>query len=164
MVTKTKKQAQPAKKTNFVMVTPELQDSNELVKKAFNAIISQATELLKKFEMTKYRTYAYMDYNNDEHDRNNLVDFVCHFWSLSLSRSNDGKFYIWLRYDSSFIEKFGHNLTNQLLRGAYKATEEVAYSFKVAFQDHDVHNYFYKLIVGGETDTVSIFTVDKVEK
>lgn len=167
---KTKAQAKkPAQKTTFVMVTPELQVNNEAVMKAYTKIVQKAMELLTKFEMRKYRTYVEVDHTKNPQNVSYISEFVCHFWNVTLSNSKEGKSYIFINYDADFIEKFGSNLTNQLLREAYRITNSedgttgIEYALRVQFTDYDVHNYFYRVTFEGETDTISIATVERPE-
>jgi hypothetical protein len=166
---KTKTQAKTRQVTNYVMVTPELQLNNEAVMKAYTQIVQKATELLNKFEMRKYRTYVEVDHTKNPQNVNYVSEFVCHFWNITLSNSKEGKSYIFINYDADFIEKFGSNLTNQLLREAYRVTNSedgtigIEYAIRVQFKDYDVHNYFYRLTFEGETDTISIAMVEKPE-
>ena len=166
---KTKTQVKTKQVTNFVMVTPELQLNNEAVLKAYTQIVQKATELLNKFEMRKYRTYVEVDHTKNPQNVQYISEFVCHFWNVTLSNSKEGKSYIFINYDADFIEKFGSNLTNQLLREAYKVTNSedgtigIEYALRVQFKDYDVHNYFYRLTFEGETDTISIAMVEKPE-
>lgn len=166
---KTKTQVKTKSVTNYVMVTPELQLNNEAVLKAYTQIVQKATELLNKFEMRKYRTYVEVDHTKNPQNVQYVSEFVCHFWNITLSNSKEGKSYIFINYDADFIEKFGSNLTNQLLREAYKVTNcedgtiGIEYSLRVQFKDYDVHNYFYRLTFEGETDTISIAMVEKPE-
>jgi hypothetical protein len=167
MVTKTKRQPKTKPVTNIVMVTPELQQNNEAVLKAYTKIVQKATELLQKFELSKYRTYVEIDHTKDPQNANYVAEFACHFWNITLSNSKEGKSYIFINYDGDFIEKFGSNLTNQLLRTAYTATNSedgtigIEYALRVQFTDYDVHNYFYRLTFEGETDTIRIGCVDR---
>jgi len=170
MVTKTKKQPKtPKQNTSFVMVTPELQQNNEAVMKAYTQIVQKATELLKKFELSKYRTYVEVDHLKNPQNAQYVAEFVCHFWNVTLSNSKEGKSYIFVNYDANFIEKFGSNLTNQLLREAYRVTNSedgsigIEYALRVQFTDYDIHNYFYRLTFEGETDTISIGCVERPE-
>ncbi len=149
MVTKTKKQPKaPQPKTNYVMLTPELQHNNDAVMKAYTKIVQKATELMKKFELSKYRTYVEVDHTKNPQNAQYVAEFVCHFWNITLSNSKEGKSYIFINYDSAFIEKFGSSLTNQLLREAYRVTNSedgtigIEYALRVQFTDYDVHNYF----------------------
>ncbi len=166
---KTKTQAKTKQVTNYVMVTPELQLNNEAVLKAYTQIVQKATELLNKFEMRKYRTYVEVDHTKNPQNVQYVSEFVCHFWNITLSNSKEGKSYIFINYDADFIEKFGSNLTNQLLREAYRVTNSedgtigIEYALRVQFKDYDVHNYFYRLTFEGETDTISIAMVEKPE-
>jgi hypothetical protein len=168
MVTKTKKASKaPQQKTNYVMVTPELQQNNDAVLKAYTKIVQKAIELLKKFELNKYRTYVEVDHTKNPQNVQYVSEFVCHFWNITLSNSKEGKSYIFINYDASHIEKFGSNLTNQLLREAYRVTNSedgtvgIEYALRVQFTDYDIHNYFYRLTFEGETDTVSLSCVER---
>lgn len=167
MVTKTKKQTRTKQPTSFVMVTPELQLNNEAVMKAYTQIVNKATELLKKFELSKYRTYVEVDHTKNPQNVSYVNEFVCHFWNVTLSNGKDGRSYIFINYDADFIEKFGSNLTNQLLREAYRVTNSedgtigIEYALKVMLVDYDVHNYFYRLTFEGETDTISLSCVER---
>ncbi|MFN0290057.1 hypothetical protein [Pedobacter helvus] len=164
MVTKTKKQtkATTQPKTSYVMLTPELQHNNDAVLKAYTKIVQKAIELMKKFELSKYRTYVEVDHTKNPQNAQYVAEFVCHFWNVTLSNSKEGKSYIFINYDSSFIERFGSSLTNQLLREAYRVTNSedgtigIEYALRVQFTDYDVHNYFYRLTFEGETDIISI--------
>lgn len=110
-----------------------------------------------------------VDHTKNPQNVNYVSEFVCHFWNVTLSNSKEGKSYIFINYDANFIEKFGSNLTNQLLREAYKVTNSeegiagIEYSLRVQFTDYDVHNYFYRLTFEGETDTISIAMVERPE-
>lgn len=170
MVTKTKKAGKALQqKTSFVMVTPEVQVINQEVQKAYQKIINAAQQLLTKFELSKFRTYIIVENTKDPQNTNYINEFICHFWSINLINGRDGRYYIYINYDSDYIEKFGSNLTNLLLREAYRATNSedgtngCEYALKVMFTDHDVHNYFFRLTFEGETDTVSIAVVERPE-
>ncbi|RZK99050.1 MAG: hypothetical protein EOO89_31510 [Pedobacter sp.] len=168
MVTKTKKASKaPQQKTNYVMLTPELQQNNDAVMKAYTQIVQKATELLKKFELSKYRTYVEVDHTKNPQNVSYVSEFVCHFWNVTLSNGKDGRSYIFINYDGDHIEKFSSNLTSQLLREAYKVTNSedgtigIEYALKVMLVDYDVHNYFFRLTFEGETDTISIRCVER---
>lgn len=165
MRTKTQRKTNPT--TSFVMVTPELQHTNDEVMKAYTKIVNKATELLKKFELSKYRTYLEIDHTKDPQNANYISEFVCHFWNITLTNGKDGRSFIFVNYDGDHIEKFSSNLTSQLLREAYKVTNSedgtigIEYALKVMLVDYDVHNYFYRLTFEGETDTISIRCVER---
>ncbi len=162
--------AQPKKKTmQFVMITPELQITNQEVLKAYTKIVEVGIELLKGFEMQKYRTYILMEHTKNEQNVNLIKEFVCHFYNITLSNSKEGKSYIFIDLDEDFIKKFGNNLANRLLRQAYQITQSddnsagIEYSLRPSFMPHDVHNYFYKLTFNGETEVISLLVADRAE-
>lgn len=167
---KTMTKAQPKKQTTqFVLVTPELQINNEQVLKAYTKIVEVGIDLLKGFEMQKYRTYILMEHTKSETNVNLLKEFVCHFYNITLSNSKEGKSYIFIDLDDDFIKKFGNNLANRLLRQAYQITQSddnsagIEYSLRPSFMPHDVHNYFYKLTFNGETEVISLLVADRAE-
>jgi len=162
--------AQPKKQTTqFVMITPELQINNELVLKAYTKIVEVGIDLLKGFEMQKYRTYILMEHTKNEQNVNLIKEFVCHFYNITLSNSKEGKSYIFIDFDEDFITKFGNNLSNRLLRQGYQLTQSddntagIEYCLRPNFIPSDVHNYFYKLTFNGETDIISIMVADRAE-
>lgn len=156
-------------KTQFVMVTTELQANNQQVQKAYDLITKTATELLRKFEVQKYRTWVDIDHTKDVQNVNTVREFICHFWNVTLSNNKDGKAYIFIDMDAESIKRFGNGLTNLLLRNAFKATqsdgegEGIEYALRVNYSLSEIQNFFYRRVVEGETDSVSIFTEEKLE-
>lgn len=169
MKTKTKAQPKNQVTTNFVMVTPELQVNNEQVLKAYTKIVEVAVELLKGFEMKKYRTYIMMDHTKNELNANLISEFVCHFYNITLSNSKDGRSFIFIEIDEEYVSKFGNNLPNRLLREAYKLTQSedntagIEYCLRPQFAPSDVHNFFFRNLVNGETEVISILVADRAE-
>ena len=162
--------AQPKKKTTqFVLVTPELQINNEQVLKAYTKIVEVGIDLLKGFEMQKYRTYILMEHTKNEQNVNLIKEFVCHFYNITLSNSKEGKSYIFIDLDDDFIKKFGNNLANRLLRQAYQITQSddnsagIEYSLRPNFLLNEVSAYLYKLSYGGDTNVLTILVADKEE-
>ncbi|RZK22009.1 MAG: hypothetical protein EOO43_10150 [Flavobacterium sp.] len=169
MKTKTTTPTKSKTTTNYVMVTPELQLNNELVVKAYTKIVEVAIELLRKFEMQKYRTYIQIEHTLNPQNVNLIKEFVCHFYNITLSNAKDGRSFIFVEMDQNYINKFGGNLINRLLREAYKVTQSndntdgIEYCLKPQFVPTDVQNYFYRMTFNGETDIVSILIADRLE-
>ncbi|RZK60296.1 MAG: hypothetical protein EOO91_01995 [Pedobacter sp.] len=159
-----RQQQTPQAKTQFVMIDAALQSNNAEVLKAFTGITAVASELLKKFEMTKYRTYVMVDHNKNETNANLVSEFICHFWNITLSNSKEGKSYIFISLDEESLTKFGNGLTNMLVREAYKITQSndnttgIEYALRVDFLAGDVHNLYYRRVIEGETEYTSIIT------
>ncbi|HKG07185.1 MAG TPA: hypothetical protein VKB19_12035 [Pedobacter sp.] len=168
MKTATKTRQAPGAKTQFVMVTTELQLNNQEVQKAFDAITKSATELLRKFDVPKYRTWLMVDHTKDEQNTNMVSEYICHFWNITLSANKDGRYYIFIDIDEESLNRLGNGLTNSLLRSAFIATHSndgtpgIEYSLRVNYSLSNIQNFFYRRVVEGETDTVSIFTEEKV--
>jgi len=167
---KTKTKAQPKKQvTQFVLVTPELQVNNEQVLKAYTKLVEVGVELLKGFELSKYRTYVILDHKKNEMNTSLLNEFVCHFYNITLSNAKDGRSFIFIDLDEQFITKFGGNLANRLLRQAYQLTQSedntkgIEYCIRPNFVPNDVRNYFYRLTFNGETDVISLLVADRAE-
>ncbi|MES2447304.1 MAG: hypothetical protein V4546_08990 [Bacteroidota bacterium] len=169
MKTKTKAHPKNQVTTNFVMITPELQVNNEQVLKAYTKIVEVAVELLKGFEMKKYRTYIMMDHLKNELNANLISEFVCHFYNITLSNSKDGRSFIFIEIDEEYVSKFGNNLPNRLLREAYKLTQSedntagIEYCLRPQFAPSDVHNFFFRNLVNGETEVISILVAERAE-
>lgn len=167
MATQARKQTTQEPKMQFVILDAPMQANNAEVLKAYTKITEYASELLRRFDVVKYRTYCNIDHTKNETNANLVKEFLCHFWNITLSNSKEGKAYIFISIDSDCITKFGNGLTNLLLRDAYRLTQSeenttgIEYALRVDFAINDVHSFFYRRIVDGETDYVSIITVDK---
>jgi len=164
MKTKTRNQT----KTKLVLINAELQQNNDAVEKAYTAITNEASELLRKFELAKYRTHLSVEHCKDPQNTNLVREFISYFWNVTLSNSKEGKSYIFISIDENGLEKFGSGLTNLLLRSAFKITDsintefDIQYAMRVNYMPMDIHNFFYRRIVEGETDLVSIYTVEQL--
>ena len=167
MKTQTKAKAQS--KTQFVAITTDIQLTNGEVEKAYTLMVEKATELLKRFDVAKFRTFAMMDHTKNEQNTNLVKEFLCYHWNITLSMSpKDGRFYIFVDLGSEAIEKFGSVLTNNLLRESYWLTQStdntsgIEYALRVNYSPSDqLHNFYYRRIVEGETGYVSIGSVEK---
>ena len=168
---KTQTRAKAQTKTQFVAITNDIQLVNQEVEKAYTLMVDKAIDLLKRFEVTKFRTYAIMEHTKNEQNTNLVREFLSYFHNITLSMNpKDGKYYIFIDLGQEALEKFGNNLTNQLLRMAYETTHSndntsgIEYSLRVTFLPSDQHhNFFYRRVAEGETNYVSIATVDKME-
>ncbi|WP_231492235.1 hypothetical protein [Pedobacter sp. Leaf170] len=167
MKTQTKRTTQT--KTQFVAITNDVQLVNKEVEKAYTLMVQKAVSLLTKFDVNKFRTYCEMEHTKNEQNTNLVKEFLCYFYNITLSMSpKDGRFYIFVDFGQEALEKFGSNLTNQLLRYAYEVTQSndntdgIEYALRVNFLPSEQnHNFFYRRIAEGETDYVSIATVEK---
>ncbi|WP_316808086.1 hypothetical protein [Pedobacter agri] len=158
-----------APKTQYVAITEDVQQVNKEVEKAYTLMVDAATNLLKRFDIAKFRTFALMDHTKNEQNTNLVKEFICYHWNITLSMSpKDGKFYIFIDLGHEAIEKFGSMLTNNLLRECYQLTQSndntigIEYALRVNYLPADqLHNFYYRRIVEGETGYVSIGTVEK---
>ena len=99
-----------------------------------------------------------------------IGEYLNCFWNIKLSNNKDRRASIFMDLGAEAIQKFGLNLTRQLLRRAYEImhshdnTQGVDYALRVNFQQSDyLHNCFYRKIAEEETNYVSIDTVEKPE-
>ena len=167
MKTQTKRKTQT--KTQFVAITNDVQLTNQEVEKAYTLMVQKATSLLTKFDVNKFRTYCEIGHTKNEQNTNLVKEFLCYFFNITLSMSpKDGKFYIFIDLGQEALEKFGSNLTNQLLRYCYEVTQSndntsgIEYAIRINFLPAEqLHNFFYRRIAEGETDYVSIFVVEQ---
>lgn len=166
-----KVKTQTAPKTKFVLIDAQLQQNNFEVANAYSMITKSAIELLQRFELTKYRTWINVEHcKNTKQQNTQLVrEWVSFFWNITLSNSKEGKSFIFISIDETAIEKFGNGLTNLLLRRAFLLTQStdnglnIEYALRVNYMPMDVHNFFYRRLVDGETDIVSIFTEEHLK-
>lgn len=167
MKTQTKAKAQS--KTQYVAITTDVQQVNQQVEKAYTLMVEAATELLKRFDVAKFRTYALMDHTKNEQNTNLVKEYLSYFHNITLSMSpKDGRFYIFIDLGEEALQKFGSTLTNNLLRECYRLTQSndnttgIEYSLRVNYlPGESLHNFYYRRIVEGETGYVSIVTVEK---
>lgn len=163
--TKTKTQS----KTQFVPITTDIQLTNNAVEKAYTLMVEKAINLLRRFDVAKFRTYALMDHTKNEQNTNLVKEYLSYFHNITLSMSpKDGKLYIFVDLGQEALEKFGSILTNNLLRECYCLTHSndnttgIEYALRVNFLPADqLHNFYYRRIVEGETGYVSIGVVEK---
>jgi hypothetical protein len=167
MKTQTKAKAQS--KTQFVPITTDIQLTNGEVEKAYTLMLDKARELLKRFDVAKFRTFAVMDHTKNEQNTNLVKEFLCYFFNITLSMSpKDAKYFIFIDLGLEGLEKFGSMLANNLLRECYQLTQSddntngIEYALRVNYLPADnLHNFYYRRIVEGETGYVSIGTVEK---
>lgn len=149
---KTQTRAKAQAKTQFVAITNDVQQVNKEVEKAYTLMVEKATELLKRFDVAKFRTYCLMDHSKNEQNTKLVKEFLCYHWNITLSMSpKDGKYYIFIDLGLEAIEKFGSNLTNQLLRECYILTQSndntggIEYALRVNHIPSDqLHNFYYR--------------------
>jgi len=167
MKTATTKSQARQPKTQFVILTTELQANNQEVQKAFDAITKTATELLRRFDLPKYRTWVNVDHTKDPQNTSIIQEYICHFWNITLSNSKEGKSYIFIDIDSESVNRLGSGLTNLLLRNAFRFTESeaggISYALRVNYQTSNIQNFFYRRVVEGDTDTATVITEEKLE-
>ena len=141
----------------------QLEKNNYEIANAYQLIINEAINLIRRFELTKYRTWINIEHAQGSKETHLIREFVTFFWNITLS-SKDSKSFIFISYDETAIEKFGSALTAQLLRHAYQYTQSknnklnIEYALRVNFIPMDIHSFFYKRIVDGENNIVSIHT------
>ena len=92
------------------------------------------------------------------------------FWNIKLSNNKYRRAFVFMDIGAEALQKFGLNLTNQLLRQAYEITHShdntqgVEYALRVNFQlSNQMQNIYYRHVAFGETNYVSIGTVEKLQ-
>lgn len=160
----TKKTEQPT-----TGATPE-QLRNEAVSAAFEKITQQSLHLLKVFESTQYRTIATVDHEGNDRYPNLIRESISYFWNLTLSKNKAGSLIIYFSYDTDAISKFGTMIYNQTLRIIFTTTNVVAAksniedSVRINSVTKNVKDFFFKRIMDGENESVSIKAVDYVSQ
>ena len=142
---------------------------NELIAQAFDEIVKDGMVALKAFEANKYRTMVTVDHRNNEKYPNLIKEGVCYFFNLTLSSNKHGDFIIYFSYDSEALTKFGRTVYNILLRSIFQRTS-VAYTklniencVRINITTRNIHDFYYKRVMDGVSDTVVITALDHVQ-
>lgn len=168
MKTQTKSKQASTVKPQFVMVTTELLASNQEVQKAYDLITKTASELIRRFDVPKYRTWVNVQHSKDPQNTTMIQEFICHFWNITLSNNKDGRAYVFIDIDADSLSRLGNNLTNSLLREAFKVTHSedgsggIEYALRVNYTPSNIQNFFYRRVVEGDTDFCTVITEDKI--
>jgi len=141
---------------------------NEEVAYAFSQIIKDAQHILTPFEAAKYRTIITVDHNDNERYPNLVKEAVCYFWSLTLSKNKGGNLVLYFSADNEAVQKFGTTIFNRMLRSIFKHTStstndtNIEGCVRISADTKDVHSFFYKRFVDGESEHVTIQALDHV--
>lgn len=140
---------------------------NAEVEKAYNLIITRATELLKGYTHAEYRTYCLMDHTKNELNANLINELLCYFWNITLLvNKKDNRNYITVDLGREGIEIFGNTINDSLLQEIYSVTRperephELGFSLKINFAPIELSSYYNSSIAQGETNYTSITTVE----
>lgn len=155
------------KKAQPQTLTPE-QLRNELITQAFEQITNDGLHILTPFEATKYRTVVTVDHSNNERYPNLIRESISYFWNLTMSMGKTGNLVVFYTYDQEALTKFGTVIFNRMLRSIFKHT--MAKSNGINIEDcvrissgvKDIHNFFYKRLIDGETENVKLRALDHV--
>jgi hypothetical protein len=139
---------------------------NEEISTAFNQITKDGLEMLTPFESLKYRTVVTIDHNDNERYPNLVKESISYFWNLTLTTGKTGNLVIYYTFNTEAVSKFGTVIFNRMLRSIFKHTMSgsnnisIEDCIRISTDTKDLHNFFYKRIVDGETPTVSITALD----
>lgn len=167
MNTTTKSRKAQGARTQFVMITTELQTTNDEVSKAYDLITQAAIGLMKRFDLPKFRTWVNVEHTKDPQNTTVVREFICHFWNITLSTNKDGRLFIFVDLDEISLSKLGNNLTNSLLRTAFQVTQSedeltgIQYALRVNYTPTNIQNFFYRRVVEGDTETSTVTTEEK---
>ncbi|CAM4306656.1 hypothetical protein SAMN06265348_110263 [Pedobacter westerhofensis] len=141
---------------------------NEAVTKAFEKISEESLHLLKVFESAQYRTVATVDHLGNDRYPNLVRESISYFWNLTLSKNKTGNLVIYFSYDTEAISKFGTMIYNQTLRTIFATTSaatanvNIEDSVRINSVTKNVKDFFFKRIMDGENESVSIKAVEHV--
>lgn len=159
--------AKKAQQQEVPDLTPE-QLKNEEINYAFNQITNDGLQMLTPFEANKYRAVVTIDHAGNERYPNLIKESISYFWNLTLSKSKSGALLIYYTYDNEAISKFGTVIFNRMLRSIFKHTSSerndinIEDCVRVNTDTKDVHNFFYKRMIEGETENVKLRALDHV--
>lgn len=155
MATKTVK---PQERTQAdELQTEHLSERNKCVQTAFNHIVENVTSLLKPFFSQRYRTYILVEHSASGKETNLIMEFLCSFFTITLTTNKVGYRMIYLTYDSDSISKFGARLYNRVLRQIFKHTEEKIVEDCVRINNPgNVISFYLTRLSHGENDYTTI--------
>lgn len=140
---------------------------NQKVESAYTLIISHAINLLKDLKPFELRTYCEMEHTKNELNANLIKEFLCQFWNITLTENpKDHRYYIVIDLSKEALKKYGSDLTNKLILKIYsvicsnEAVTYTLYSVKINFMPIELLNYFNSTIAQGETEYISITTIE----
>lgn len=142
-------------------LSQNLDARNKEVEKAFHLVTQSLRTLLTPFESRKYRTYILVDHTKSGKETMLIQEFICFFFSITLSVNKAGYRMLYFRYDEESLTRFGARLYNRALRLVFKHT--MFESTKLNIEDSvrvnapaNVQAFFIHRLAEGENTFVSI--------
>ena len=157
---KTRKVNEPVKELSLD------EKKNIEVERIFEQITNSARELLTVFEIEKYRTTVLVEHSKIGRYENLIREFLSYHWNFTMSKNKQGGCVIYFGYDGEAISKFGNRLYNEMLRKLIALTMKEATSvniedrIRVNHEPTDIHNFYYKRVMDGKTEHVTIQVQD----
>lgn len=149
------------------LTNEQFQIINQKVESIYTLIVSNAIDLLKDLKSFELRTYCEMEHTRNELNANLIRELLCQFWNITLTNSpKDRRHYIVIDFSKETLKKYGSDLTNKLIQKIYsviysnKEATDTQYSIKINFIPLELLNYYNSTIAQGETDYISITTID----
>lgn len=148
-------------------LTPE-QLKNEEINYAFNQITHDGLKMLTPFEANKYRTVVSIDHVGNERYPNLIKESISYFWNLTLAKSKNGSLLIYYTYDKEALTKFGTVIFNKMLRSIFKHTSSekndinIEDCVRINTDTKDIHPFFYKRVIDGENEAVTVRALNHV--
>lgn len=144
-----------------------IKTKNKAITKAYQLVVEEAITILKQFKEPQHLTYCRMDHLKNDQNTNMIKEFLCYFWNITLSVSPHNKRrQIQLDIGKEGLEKIGYTLTNFLIS---KIISVILASGDITDAEDDfilnsrplaLLPYFYSTIARGETEYISIFTIN----
>ncbi|MFA4869223.1 MAG: hypothetical protein WC623_13540 [Pedobacter sp.] len=145
----------------------QFQIINQKVESIYTLIVSNAIDLLKNLKSFELRTYCEMEHTKNDLNANLIREFLCQFWNITLTESpKDHRYCIIIDLSKEALKKYGSDLTNTLILKIYSVicsneeTTDILYSVKINFMPIELLNYFNSTIAQGETNYISITTIE----
>lgn len=139
---------------------------NGEVLRVFDLITQSARHVVSNFETQKYRTSVLVNHMGS--NSNSLIkEFLSYFFNVTLTRNKNSLLVIYIGFDGEAIQRFGNMLHNQFIRMVMKHTmvEQTIINIepyiRIDAGTKEVRNYFYRRVMEGENENVTI-TVDEL--
>ena len=146
-------------------LTPE-QLRNEEINTAFNQITKDGLEMLTPFESLKYRNVVVIDHSDNERYPNLIRESITYFWNLKLSKNKNESLVMYFSFDTEAFSRFGSRIFNLMLRSIFKYTMSknnlisIEDCVRISTVTTDIHNFYFKRVIDGATESVIITALD----
>lgn len=145
----------------------EEEQKRDAIHLIFEQLTQQAGEFLKPFDTDKYRCIVVVDHQALGTKETLIAELICYHFNITFGKNKNGFHQIYFNYDEEAITKFSTRVYNQMVRllctlstkevTAIDIEDRVRFSAKPT----DVKNFFYKRLIDGTKEHITLTTMEK---